>query len=394
MVVQVVKALRASRQLCRRSTGSASITLPTVSSVANVVSSNTHDSYQRRTHMNHGGGMPDAPPSQAGPRSGAVQLGLASAQHSSNILRLLESSHGATSHYNTAMDTLSTVWHPESLCWRYPEDQKEWQAVSPLQQAAANDTTTTQEQPSMNYYGALAPPKLLSTLFSDDRTALVKLQGSDGRLRYVSLLRLDPPDPTDGQHHQHHHHNQASNDGWTIVREVLVPEFNSSSENATDSTGNDDIWTSLQSTLHAYLEIEHGGGPEDFVSARTLFHPQSSLLTVGISEPDDTDTSAWTAPAGRLLEISRTTYLGGVKTQSPHAPAARQFDQICTMDIISGSSPTNNHTNAPAAAVATVRVGNGAQTMVFEDHLLLGYNSGSGSWNILSKIFSPQAWPK
>ena len=334
--------------------------------------------------------MQDAPPSPAGPRSSAVHLGLESAKHSSNILRLLESSHGATSHYNTTIDTMSTVWHPEGLSWRFQE--QEWQGVSPMEQATNNNTTSiNQEQPPMNY--ASATPKLLSTSFSDDRTALVKLQGSDGRLRYISLLRLDPPDPTDGRHHHHHPHNQASNDGWIIVREVLVPD---TSEKATDTNSNDDIWTSLQIILHKYLEIEHGGGAEDFQSASSLFHSQSSLLAVGISEPDDDEASLWTAPAGRILEISRDTYLEGVKSQSPHAPEARQFDQICSMDIISSVDPSIAfpNKNAPAAAVATVRVGNGAQTMIFEDHLLLGYGGSSGSWKILSKIFSPQAWPK
>jgi hypothetical protein len=52
------------------------------------------------------------------------------------------------------------------------------------------------------------------------------------------------------------------------------------------------------------------------------------------------------------------------------------------------------------AAAVKVRVGNGAQTLVFEDHLLLGrsdanVNSIGGnnaSWKILSKTFSPQSW--
>ena len=326
--------------------------------------------------------MEGANSSPPGPRSAAVSLGLESAKHSSNILRLLESSHGATSHYNTTVDTLSTVWHPDSLCWRF-QDGEAWQALSPLQASSTPDEPT-------KIYGATTTPKLLSMTFSDDRTALVKLQGSNGHLRYVSLLRLDPPEPSPGHHH--HHHNQASNDGWIIVRELLVPGVsnNSSTKGIATPIDNHGLWTSLQTTLQTYLDIEHGGGPEDYQSAECLFHPRSSLLAVGITAPEDATTD-WTAPVGSLLEISRDTYLQGVQSQTPHTVSARQHDQICSLDILAASHSSNTEA---AAAVATVRVGNGAQTMIFEDHLLLGYDPSVASqpqWNILSKIFSLQA---
>ena len=89
---------------------------------------------------------------------------------------------------------------------------------------------------------------------------------------------------------------------------------------------------------------------------------------------------------GTLLEISRDTYLEGVRTQDPPAPdiasnnRRRSQDAILQVDMAPGG----------AAAAATVKVGNNAQTMVFVDHLLLGKEDGD--WKILSKTFSPQLW--
>jgi hypothetical protein len=87
------------------------------------------------------------------------------------------------------------------------------------------------------------------------------------------------------------------------------------------------------------------------------------------------------------LEISRETYLDGVGSQNPHASTAHRHDQIVGLDLVASDDGT------AAVALATVRVGNGSQTYVFEDHLLCGYSSRRGDWQILSKIFSPQAWP-
>ena len=59
---------------------------------------------------------------------------------------------------------------------------------------------------------------------------------------------------------------------------------------------------SLQQALQQYLKIEHGGGVSDFTHATRLFAPQASLLAVG-SAASDEEPSAWSAPAGHLLEI-------------------------------------------------------------------------------------------
>jgi Putative lumazine-binding len=83
------------------------------------------------------------------------------------------------------------------------------------------------------------------------------------------------------------------------------------------------------------------------------------------------------------VEIPLDVYLDGVQSQTPHPASAKAQDAIVTMDYTSGTN----------AAAATVRVGNGAQTLVFEDHLLLGRSSIGSSWRILSKTFSSQAWP-
>jgi hypothetical protein len=84
---------------------------------------------------------------------------------------------------------------------------------------------------------------------------------------------------------------------------------------------------------------------------------------------------------GTLLEIPLDTYLSGIQSQTPHDPASRRHDAIWTIDRVGN------------AAAATVRVGNGARTLVFEDHLLLGYSDDQKQWNILSKTFSPKVWP-
>ena len=274
-----------------------------------------------RTHMNHGGGHARST-TLPGPREAAVPLGLQATQNTANVMRLLEASHV----YRDA-----GVWHESALCWSFHEG--EWQT-------------------SHHFTGAaVMAPRLHALHFSDHRTALVKITGSDGMVRYLSLLQLDE--------------HTSVMDGWKIVRQVQVP--------ATSSA----LAASLEQTLQLYLQIEHGGGAADYEHAQRLFAPQSSLVAVGMADHDD----PWSAPAGTLLEIPLEVYLEGVKQQTPHDIAARKQDAIVSVDVC-----------GPVAS-AVVRVGNGAQTLVFEDHLLLGQTS-SGTWKILSKTFSPQAWPE
>ena len=279
----------------------------------------------------------------AGPREPAAVMGLETAQNTSNILRLLEASHGSP---YMAKDAISTVWHENALCWKYHDEK--WQAHSPGETSELSKSATKQ---------APISPRLRSLNFSDNRTALVKLVASDGTTRYLSLLRLEE--------------GTNRNDGWTIVREVQVDQAIKAKNNS---------MASLQQTLQQYLKIEHGGGVVDYTDATRLFAPRSSLLAVGMAAPDE-EVSAWSAPAGSLLEIPLDTYLDGVKSQTPHADEAAAQDEICVVDV-----------NGNAAS-AIVRVGNGGRTLVFEDHLLLGQSQG-GVWKILSKTFSPQSWPQ
>jgi hypothetical protein len=182
----------------------------------------------------------------------------------------------------------------------------------------------------------------------------------DGFQRYVSMLRLDSKE------------NQTpTNDGWHILREVIG--------GGTSSQVHGSI-ASICQVLQNYLAIEHGGGKEDKHKAQDLFAPQASLLVVGTSPLDVEPLSDWSAPSGFLLEISLDTYLEGVASQSPHSTESKANDSIVQVDILG------------EAAAATVHVGNGAQTTVFVDHLLLGCHANQ--WKILSKTFTPRVWPK
>ena len=77
-------------------------------------------------------------------------------------------------------------------------------------------------------------------------------------------------------------------------------------------------------------------------------------------------------------------YLDGVQQQSSHDQSSKFHDAIVSIDYTTGAN----------AAAATVRVGNGAKTLVFEDHLLLGQNETGDNmgWCILAKTFSSQKW--
>ncbi|KAL3907278.1 MAG: hypothetical protein SGILL_008939, partial [Bacillariaceae sp.] len=341
-----------------------------------------------RTHMNHGNptmqSNADGPILPAsGPRKSHMDLGFSAAKHTGNILRLLESSHGEFL-YNT-VDSLSTVWHAKSQSWQQQQQQQQqqssssavWTAVNPIQSLQENgNQTATQSKTSV----VPKPPSLCSLQFSDDRTALLKLLGHDGQYRYLQLLRVDGDAGAVSS-------GAAAgvmlpNDGWVLVQEVVMMTSNTPESMDASTTS----WQSLQSAIRTYLDIEHGGGDKSYEKAKTLFHKDAKLLSVGIDEVDSAPTT-WTAPVGSLVEIPLSAYLEGVQSQSPHSEYAKSQDAIVAIDYSTGAN----------AAAAVVRVGNGAQTMVFEDHLLFGrnYNNNHSSeeWSILSKTFSSQAWP-
>jgi hypothetical protein len=311
--------------------------------------------------MNHGGGGGSHhhhhnPRSKAGPRT-SVSLGLEAAQSTSNILRLLEASHGGF----LSADALSTVWHPKGLLWKVStetDNPGQWEASNPLKSDEVFPPKFIQA------------PSLVSLSLSDDRTALVKLIGADGIFRFISLLRFDseflPTVQAGG--------TGVPNDGWFIIREIVSSQTkNSVAKNTMES---------LNTALLQYLSIEHGGGSEDHKNADNLFHAESSLLSIGSQSMEETP-SEWAGPVGSLVEVSRPTYLDGVASQKPHANSSKANDGILTCDILPCS----------LAAAATVEVGNGSQTNLFCDHLLLARSSASDTdWKIVSKIFSPRSW--
>lgn len=330
-----------------------------------------------RTHMNHGGGkiIDETQQQQYGPRQ-PLSLGLDAAKHTSNVLRLLETSHGTS---YTSRDVLETVWHPAGLIWRWDND--DWKAFPALRDDA-NRTFLPQQQ----------KPQLRALYFSDDHTALAKVQGANGQNNFISLLRLDADNTADPQNNalmQQQSTSNMMNDGWTIVRQV---EWESNDDDGSMADDDHDsksvIASSLLPTLQDYIHIEHGGGHQDAQRAEQILASQASLLSVGIENPADSsnEKSEWTAPTGRLVEISRETYLRGVTEQVPHTFASWQHDAIISVDV-------SQQSRQAVAAVAVVRVGNGAQTRIFEDHLLLG-RDGNDQWKILSKIFSVQGWPE
>ncbi|CAB9528280.1 expressed unknown protein [Seminavis robusta] len=126
----------------------------------------------------------------------------------------------------------------------------------------------------------------------------------------------------------------------------------------------------------------------EVISAGGRNYPSKSFTQFIDGGSSDHETPQdWQAPAGHFLEIPMTTYLDGVLTQTIHGFEASQHDDIVSIDVL----PCGN------AAAAVVRVGNGNQSQVFEDHLLLGRSKGVEDWNywrILSKTFSPHPWPQ
>lgn len=328
-----------------------------------------------RHHMNHGNPVGlTSPPLQTGPRP-PLQLGFDSAKATQNILRLLETSHGSSHNVMMMHHNSMTHWHPTAKRFTYNTDNG-WMCTS----MNDGEYNTTQDDDHHHHNtttksSCTTIPQLDFLNFSDDRTALAKLRGADGKQRYVSMLRLDPSSPS-ADNSKNAHHAVHVNDGWCIVREVV--EGNNST---TMKRQNDTSWiTTLPSALYDYLSIEHGGGLTDSNKARELFDPEASLTSVGIASLDD-PSNDWSSPSGSILNISLNTYLKGVETQTPHGEESKVYDAIVQLDTI-----------ASLAAAATIHVGNGACDTLFVDHLLLGYHEDR--WRILGKVFSCRPYPK
>lgn len=308
--------------------------------------------YQLRTHMGHGGNLGGLTKQATlpGPRS-PLPIGLPAAEATQNILRLLETAS------QNLPESLKGIWHGEGSVLERNHDGSRWCSHEPVDYFSQNATDSS-------------PIQICSIRFSDDRTALVETCRGRRHSCY-SLLRLDE-DISGATYYN----------GWTIVRQLNQSPLSSAA--GTFPTDPSSSLPALHATLQRYLSIEHGGGLKDAEYAdKSLLSPHASLLTVGIGSLDD-EPSLWSAPAGSFLEIERATYIDGIRSQSPpHSPAAAQHDAIVAVAVLP----------CQTAAAATVRVGNGARTFVFEDHLLLGWSESCG-WQIQSKTFSAQPWPK
>ena len=301
-------------------------------------------------------------PTPSGPRV-RLALGLETARAVTNVGRALESHAEASLH--AFADMFESVWHQEGLLWRHAEENLVWEA-----RTASEELTSLRARRSL----PIAVPALLALTVRDERTALVKLLGADGRERYLQMLRLDGIDA-------------MAHDGWQIVREVVggdqgLPAAAMDGDEAAKRAASVD---EIRRLIDAYMAIEHGGGDADKARASALFDPRASVLAVGTS-PVDEAPSAWSAPAGTLLEVSRDTYLDGVADQTGHASESAAHERVFNVDLLACGT----------AAAATLHVGNGACTALYVDHLLLardGNAHGDGAWRILSKTFSPRPWP-
>jgi hypothetical protein len=266
-------------------------------------------------------------------------MGYDATKANQNILRLLESfgPHGSLR---------DSLWHPKGLIWSKDVASSAW--------------TATPHFEFETQLGKPHEPRLFSLSFSDDRTALVKLEGTDGLPRFLSLLRLDPDD----------HHSKPANDGWLIVREII-------GVNASTSTN---AILEIYQILQEYLHIEHSTGTAAAEAAKEIFASDASLLAVG-SSPHNEHPTDWAAPVGQLLSVSLDKYLRGLANQTPHCESSMKHDAILQVDVLP----------CQTAAAVTIQVGNGAQTTLFVDHLLLGCKGSH--WKILSKTFTPRSWP-
>jgi hypothetical protein len=288
-------------------------------------------------------------------------------------------------------DMFDSVWHTGGLLWRRQDaslDAASASAPTWFATTAADELATLRAQRSM----PVCAPALLSMAFGDERTALVKVLGSDGRERFMSLLRVDDLDA-------------MTHDGWQIVREVVGPSsaevvggpLASSHPKGVEGGvegGSASSQAALLKVLEAYLDIEHGDGPSKAALAASLFAGEhASVLSVGSAEADE-PTGVWTAPAGSLHEVSVAQYLEQKATQQAHAPGAAAYDSIGAIDMLP----------CRTIAAATVHVGNGERSRLSVDHLILAYgdwgtegrasDGAAGEWRILSKTSSPRPWPQ
>ena len=110
---------------------------------------------------------------------GPLPIGLELARALGNVGRALESHAQAL--VSPYADTFESVWYGQGLLWRRVPSG-EWEATLAEEELTA--LRTRQAMPSTR-------PAMLSLYFGDDRTALVKTLGSDGRERFLSMLRLD-----------------------------------------------------------------------------------------------------------------------------------------------------------------------------------------------------------
>jgi len=265
--------------------------------------------------MNHGGGGDSlrSLPSSAGPRP-YLTLGLPTAQHTNNIWRLLEE------HASTTLDGMSSVWHPQSQCWDYSAGR--WNCWKP---GTAQRYLTT--------------PTLHSISFSDDRTALCHVTGTDGQGRFLSLLRLDPEDTL----------GRLPNDGWVLVREVIAPE-----KEIEQQTG------SLQDAIDNYIRGQVDG------TSIAMFHPEASVVAVGWEDPTNMEMGA----VGSFWQRTAADYSKAV-TEST-------------------ATITQTRTTFAGPSLAAVTLEKHGQRSSMEENLVWGYSPNGRSWQILSLSASPK----
>lgn len=116
--------------------------------------------------------------SPSGPR-GPLPIGLELARAVTNLGRALESHAQAL--VSPYADTFESVWYGGGLLWRRGAGGG-WAATRADDELRALRTRQTMP---------VSRPAVLSLSFGDDRTALVKALGADGKERFLSMLRLD-----------------------------------------------------------------------------------------------------------------------------------------------------------------------------------------------------------
>ena len=233
-----------------------------------------------RTHMNHGGnhhhlammGGGSVSMARHGPRQ-PLPLGLEVAKASQNILRLLETTHGIDNYsFSSAayQDMSDPCWHVSgvSLVRSSSSDRAQWTKLSRDTGHHHHHDHDHQHHDHDDHHHHHQQHQRLDWIptiswlqFSDDRTALARVQAMDGSHRYLSLLRLDDP-PSSSRTM-----SRIANDGWVILRELV----SSSPSGMVGLPSPADDMISLIQCLQTYLDIEHGGGETDYQRACQLF---------------------------------------------------------------------------------------------------------------------------